>query len=86
MEPPHRPGDSGKHQKNIMISMYTRDDQGKIEYHGPQGWASENAYLLQHGLQGLDPETERLQGWPHSQVRWYCHPDAPSIAAVGIGG
>ena len=69
-----------------MISIYTRDDQGLITYHGPKGWSSEGAFLLHHELDDVEPEYERLQGWPHTQVRWYRHPDAMSYAAVGIGG
>jgi len=69
-----------------MISIYTRNDSGQITYHGPQGWSSEGHYLLHHELQDVEPEYERLMGWPHTQVRWYRHPDAPSYAAVGIGG
>ena len=69
-----------------MISIYTRDDQGLVEYQGKKGWSSEGAFLLHHELQDIEPVYERLQGWPHTQVRWYRHPDAPSNAAIGIGG
>lgn len=69
-----------------MISIYTRDDQGLIAYKGKNDWSSEGAFLLHHELQDVEPEYERLKGWPHSQVRWFRHPDAPSYAAVGIGG
>ena len=67
-----------------MIEMYTKDDQGLIEYHGPQGWTCD-AYLLHHDLQDVAPEFERLQGWPHSQVRWYRHAGSTSQSAIGFG-
>lgn len=70
----------------MTISLYTRDDSGNVQFEGTQDWCSEWAFLGHHDLTEVEPEEERLQGWPHSRVRWYRHPDAPSYAAVGIGG
>lgn len=35
---------------------------------------------------GIEPREERLMGWPHTFVRWYARPDAPTQTAVGIAG
>lgn len=70
----------------MTVSIYTRDAQGLVTYHGPQGWSSDGHCLLHYGLADFEPEVERIKGYPHSRVRWYRNPEAPTISAIGIGG
>ena len=70
----------------MTVSVYRRDEQGLITFEGPQDYSSVGAFLILNGLDGIAPQEERLKGWPHSYVRWYARPDAPTQAAVGIGG
>ena len=72
--------------KKMTVSIYTRDEQGLVTYKGSQDWSSEGHFLLHYELADVEPEEERPLGWPHTRVRWYRNPDAPTSAAIGIGG
>lgn len=63
----------------MTVSVYIRHENGQIEYKGPQAeFCNEQAYLEYFDLIDVEPETEKLAGWPHSYVRWF--------GAFGIGG
>lgn len=70
----------------MTISIYRRDESGIITFEGAKTWANEFAFLSHFELLGIEPETEKLVGWPHSYVKWYVREGAPSCSAVGIGG
>ena len=63
----------------MTVSTYNRDDSGIITYNGAQDeFCNEFSFLEYFALHGIEPQTERLTGWPHNYVRWF--------GTVGIGG
>jgi hypothetical protein len=70
----------------MALSIYTRDEQGIVSFEGQQGWSSEFQFLEHFDLLDVEPQEERVKGWPHSRVRWFVRDGAPTIAAIGIGG
>jgi hypothetical protein len=52
------------------ISIYTRDQQGLIQFQGAQEWDS-RAQVIEYYDLPTNGEPESMMGWPHNQVTWH---------------
>lgn len=69
----------------MSLNIYRRDERGLITFEGKQNYSSIGAFLILNELDGIEPEEDRLRGWPDGSVRWYVRPDAPTQSAIGVG-
>ena len=54
--------------KNLII--YTRDNSGILTRHN-YGQVLKTDHMMQHNVSPTITTTERLMGWPESQIEWH---------------